>query len=75
MPQFSFLIDISQQFDEKIKAIQCYRSQFIDNPKNKFIFDYIKMQNRYLGMLIQTEYAEAIYSKEPIKISDLSDVL
>ena len=75
MPQFTFLADISLQFDEKIKAIQCYRSQFIENPKNKFIFDYLKMQNQYLGMLIQTEYAEAIYSKEPIKISDLSNVL
>ncbi len=63
------------QFEEKIKAIQCYRSQFIENPKNRFVFDYIKMQNQNLGMLIQTEYAEAIYSKEPIKISDLANVL
>lgn len=75
IPQFTFLMDISMQFEEKIKAIQCYRSQLIENPKNRFVFDYIKMQNQNLGMLIRAEYAEAIYSKEPIKISDLANVL
>lgn len=75
LPQFSFLMDISQQFKDKIRAIQCYESQFVENPKNQFVFDYIEMQNRYLGMLIQTEYAEAMYAKEAIKISDLSDLL
>jgi len=75
LPQYSFLMDISQHFKEKIRAMQCYQSQFMENPKNQFVFDFIETQNRYLGMLIQTEYAEAIYSKEPIKISDLSDLL
>lgn len=75
LPQFTFLMDISQEFKEKMEAIRCYRSQFIENPKNQFIFDAIEMHNHYLGMLIQTEYAEAIYSKEPIKINNLSDIL
>ncbi len=75
MPKFSFLIDISEQFTEKIKALKCYKSQFIDNPKNRFIFDYIKTLNRHLGFLIHAEYAEAIYSKEAIKINDLNAVL
>ena len=75
IPQVSFLIDISGQFKEKIKAIRCYRSQFIDNPKNKFVFDYVESQNRFLGKLIQSQYAEAIYSKEAIKINDLASLL
>lgn len=75
VPQISFLVDISKTFREKIKAIRCYRSQFIDNPQNRFIFDYIEKQNRYLGRLIGCEYAEAIFSKEIIKISDLSALL
>jgi bacillithiol biosynthesis deacetylase BshB1 len=75
VPQFSFCVDISEQFKEKIKAIKCYRSQFIDNPKNRIIFEYIELQNRYLGKLVHCEYAEAIYSHEAIKIDDLSTLL
>ncbi|MGA1796924.1 MAG: PIG-L family deacetylase [bacterium] len=75
MPQFSFLADITEQFMEKMRAIRCYRSQFVDNPKNAFVFDYIEMQNRYLGMLIQTGYAEAIYSREPLRVDDMADVI
>jgi len=75
MPQFSFLADITAQFPDKMRAIKCYRSQFVENPKNAFVFDYIEMQNRCLGMLIQTEYAEAIYSREPLKINNIADVI
>ncbi len=75
VPQISFLVDISRSFQQKMKAIKCYRSQFTDNPKNRFVFDYIKEQNRYLGRLISCDYAEAVFSKEAIKITDLSALL
>lgn len=75
IPNITFFVDISQQFREKIKTIRCYRSQFIENPKNRFVFDYTETQNRYFGMLIRSNYAEAIYSQEVIKIDDLSSFL
>lgn len=75
VPEISFLVDISCQFQEKIKAVKCYKSQFIDNPKSKFVFDYIETQNKTLGRLIHAEYAEALYSREAIKIDDLSNLL
>jgi len=71
-PMFSFLTDITDQFNTKLKAVKCYRSQFIDNKKNKFIFDYIKTQNESLGQLIRSRYAEALYCREALKIEDLS---
>ena len=74
-PEISFLVDISRQFQEKMRAVKCYKSQFIDNPKNRSVFDNIETRNKSLGILIHTEYAEAIYSKEAIKIDDLSDLL
>lgn len=74
-PPISFLMDISQNFKEKMKVMKCYRSQFVDNPKNRFIFDYIEQQNRYLGSLIGCDYAEALFSKEMIRIKDLSTLL
>ena len=75
VPAASVFIYISNQFKDKMKAIKCYRSQFIDYPKNKFVLDYIQTQARYLGLLIRTKYAEAIYSKEAIKINNLSSLL
>ena len=71
VPKISFLIDISGQFKEKMKAIKCYKSQFITNLKNRFFLDYIETQSRYFGKLIHSEHAEAIYSKEIIKVENL----
>jgi bacillithiol biosynthesis deacetylase BshB1 len=75
IPRVSFLVDISREFSRKMRAIKCYRSQFIENLKNRFIFDYIQVQNRFLGELARSQYAEAIYSKEVIKVNDLSFLL
>jgi len=75
IPKISFLVDISRQFKVKMKAVRCYRSQFIDNPKNRFVFDYIQTQNRYLGKLIVCDFAEAIFSKEVIKVKDLAHLV
>jgi bacillithiol biosynthesis deacetylase BshB1 len=75
IPKISFFIDISREFTRKMKAIRSYRSQFIDNPSNRFVFEYIKMQNRFFGKLIRTQYAEGIYSKEVIKVVDLAYLL
>lgn len=64
--QPSFLVDISLQFSRKMKAIKCYRSQFIDNSNNRIVTEYVKTINRYLGMLIYKAYAEPLYSEEVI---------
>lgn len=75
LPRISFLIDTTQFFEDKLKIIKCYRSQFIDNPANRFVFNYIRARDSYWGSLIGTQYAEAIYSKEAVKISDLATLL
>jgi bacillithiol biosynthesis deacetylase BshB1 len=75
MPKISFLVDVTLEFKRKMKAIGCYRSQFIDNPKGRFVPDYVEAQNRYLGRLIHAQYAEAIYCKEAIRVDDLGSLL
>lgn len=75
IPKISFLIDISLQFKEKQRTMNCYRSQFVDNPKSRFILDYVKSQNHYFGQLIHSEFAEAFYSKELLKIGSFEDLL
>ena len=70
IPRYSFLVDISKHFERKIEAARCYRSQFIDNPKNRSVFDYVRMRDSYLGSLIGTAYAEPLYSSEALGVTD-----
>ncbi|MCK5708485.1 MAG: bacillithiol biosynthesis deacetylase BshB1 [Candidatus Aureabacteria bacterium] len=72
IPEVSFFVDISKQFKNKMKAIKCYKSQFIENKSNGFVFKYIKTMNKYFGHLIRSDYAEGFYSKEVLKVSDIS---
>jgi len=71
IPQPGFLVDISRHFNNKIKAVKCYRSQFTVNHKNKFIFDYIGSRDRYWGSLIGCDHAEAVFARELFRIEDM----
>lgn len=75
MPEFSFLVDISNYFKKKVEVIRCYRSQFIVNKKNRFLLKSTEKLNSYLGSLIHVEYAEPLYSSEALKISDITRLL
>ena len=74
---YSFLVDISDEFEQKCEAVAAYRSQF-DNPersKNVFmpgidIFDLMRTRAAALGQLVRVKYAEAYTIKEHILIDD-----
>ncbi|MBD3219035.1 MAG: bacillithiol biosynthesis deacetylase BshB1 [candidate division Zixibacteria bacterium] len=73
----TFYVDISKQFERKIEAVRCYKSQFDNTPESKQIFhpgtdvfDYIKTRDHNQGLTIRTEYAEAYIQKEPMQIDD-----
>jgi bacillithiol biosynthesis deacetylase BshB1 len=74
---YSFLVDISDEFEQKCEAVAAYRSQF-DNPersKNVFmpginIFDLMRTRAGALGQLVRVKYAEAYTIKEHILIDD-----
>ncbi|UCG60652.1 MAG: bacillithiol biosynthesis deacetylase BshB1 [Candidatus Zixiibacteriota bacterium] len=74
---YSFLVDISAEFDRKCEAVAAYRSQF-DNPQNARrifqpgvdIFDFMRARARQLGLLVGVEYAEAFTVKEHILVDD-----
>lgn len=71
-PEFSFLVDTSREFERKMEAARSYRSQFIDNPGNRGIFDYVKNRDAYFGGLIGTHYAEPFFSTEVLGVEDPS---
>jgi len=74
---YSFLVDISQEFDQKCKAVAAYKSQFDqpDNAKRIFqpgvdIFEFMQARARQLGLLVGVQYAEAYTVKEHVLIDD-----
>lgn len=78
----SFIVDISDTFDQKMKAVECFSSQFYD-PKSKepetFIskpefINYIKSRAEFYGFTIGKMYGEPFFCEEKIEL-DLVTVI
>ena len=74
----TFVVDISQQFEQKFASILAYKSQFSDQEAGKDIFpahDEIRARvdsmARYYGMLGGVTYAEPFLQKEVGLVDDL----
>lgn len=72
----SFIVDISDTFDQKMKAVECYNSQFYD-PKSKepetFIskpefINYIKSRAEFYGFSINKTFGEPFFCEEKIEL-------
>ena len=75
----TFVVDVSETWNTKMKAIAEFRSQFHD-PKSKepetFIsrggfLDMIEARGRHFGALVGAAYGEAFVTKQPPKIADV----
>jgi N-acetylglucosamine malate deacetylase 1 len=76
----SFIIDISDSYETKMKAVRAYESQFY-NPKSKepetFIskpnfVSYIESRAHYYGFQIRKKYGEPFYCEEDTELDILS---
>lgn len=76
----TFILDISDTFDLKMKAVECYGSQFHD-PKSKepetFIsrpefINYIKSRAEFYGFAIHKTYGEPFFCEEKIELDLVS---
>ena len=72
--KMDFLVDISDSFEEKIAALQAYKSQFYENKKNMKIFDWIRNRAANLGFEIGVEYAEAFMCPTYFQIHDITKI-
>lgn len=75
----SFIFDVSDTFDTKMKAIEAFDSQFFNNKNSKepetYISskgfkDYVISKARYYGWKIGVEYGEPFFTYEPVKIDE-----
>ena len=67
-PQPAFILDISEVWERKLAAIQCYTSQFVtgrssDSPT---ILARLREEAAYWGKTIGVRYGEPFASREPI---------
>ena len=75
--QHSFFVDVTEQFERKLKAVAAYKSQFDGTPSSREIyrpgvdiFEYMTITARHYGHKVGVKYAEAFAIKESILIDD-----
>jgi N-acetylglucosamine malate deacetylase 1 len=73
----AFVLDISDYWDRKRAAIECYRSQFIEGrPQEPPTFvDRLRDQAATWGLSIGTRYGEPFASREPVALHSLGGLL
>jgi bacillithiol biosynthesis deacetylase BshB1 len=71
----SFVIDISPHIDKKIDAILCYKSQFLEQDRDKIVRQRVRDVGRYWGMLIGSEYGEPFLCKEEIGLKSIKEII
>ena len=78
-----FVIDISEEMDDKMKSILCYSSQFF-NPESKEpqtpissqeFMDFLDGRARQFGRTIGAKYGEGFNSVNPIHVKNLENIL
>ena len=74
----SFVVDVSAQFERRLQAMLCYRSQFSDQelaagvfPPQSHVVERIRTAARTYGALIDCEYGEPFVTKEAIRVDDI----
>lgn len=79
----SFIVDISDSFETKMKAVHAYASQFegameagdILSNGTLSLYEQITLRNQEYGTRIQAAYGEPYLLREPFGISDPSQIL
>ena len=72
-PQPAFVLDISDHWDQKLAAIECYQSQFIEGrPQDSpTMIDRFRDDAAYWGQMIGTAYGEPFACREPIGLKSM----
>jgi len=77
----SFVVDISEQFEERMKAIFAYQSQYNDQKTGSDLFpahgeirERVGAMARFYGMLAGVRYAEPFVQKEVGLVEDLTQI-
>jgi bacillithiol biosynthesis deacetylase BshB1 len=74
----SFVVDISEQFERKMRAIRCYSSQFDGAtsageifPTGQDLYGLVETQSAHYGSLIRARYGEPYFTYETVLVEDV----
>jgi len=77
----SFVVDISEQFESRVRALMAYRSQYSDQsagsnlfPAEKEIRGRLEAMASYYGLLAGVKYAEPFVQKEVGLVEDVTAI-
>jgi len=77
----NFIVDISETFDDKMRAVRAHESQFHGANMDKFgaqqtsisrpeFLEFIENKNRHWGDMIGAKYGEAFHMRETLRLDD-----
>ncbi len=75
----TFVVDVSDAFEDKLAAIRCYHSQFEEAvqagevyPNGEPLADLVRHQGAHYGSLIRCRYGEPYYTTETMRVDDIT---
>ncbi len=71
----TFIVDVTEYFDQWIQAVLVHRSQFGDPDRHAGIREFFEAMARQWGRHIRTKYAHAFYSVSPLKVNSLIELV
>ena len=74
----TFVVDISDEFEQKLEAIRCFDTQFSGNtqagevyPNGDPLYDIVRHQAAHYGSLIRARYGEPFFTTETMRVDDV----
>ena len=74
----TFVVDISDVFEQKMAAIRCFATQFDRAtqagevmPTGESVYDAIRHYSAYYGSLIRTRFGEPFFTTETMRVDDI----
>lgn len=74
----TFIVDITDEFEQKLEAVKCYPSQFEGvtqagecYPNTEPLYDLIRHQAAHYGSLIRRRYGEPFHTSEMMRVDDV----
>jgi N-acetylglucosamine malate deacetylase 1 len=71
----SFVVDITDHFEQWIEALKCHRSQFLNPEKSRDYIWSLESLARSFGSQVGCRYGQGFYHIEPMRITDLFDLV
>jgi bacillithiol biosynthesis deacetylase BshB1 len=75
----TFVVDVSEEFEQKMAAIRCYASQFDGAtqagevyPTGEPLYDVVRHHAAHYGSLIRARYGEPFHTVETMRVDDIA---